>query len=225
MKTPNAQYNVMKAGSLPVRIAAHMRKRMYQVFLDTSGVRKGESILDVGATSDRSLDSSNYLEAWYPYKDSITAVGIDDASFLEKLYPGMKFVFANGLDLPFPDDSFDFVHSSAVFEHVGSEACQKQFLAEMYRVARKAIFVTTPNRWFPVEFHTVLPLVHWLPKTWFRWLMNRTGRPFFGDEKNLNLVGYSDLVASCSELGIGQFRIKRLRLGGWTSNLVLYAKK
>jgi hypothetical protein len=23
--------------------------------------------------------------------------------------------------------------------------------------------VTTPNRWFPLEVHTLLPLVHWLP--------------------------------------------------------------
>jgi hypothetical protein len=23
--------------------------------------------------------------------------------------------------------------------------------------------VTTPNRWFPLEVHTLLPFVHWLP--------------------------------------------------------------
>ena len=27
----------------------------------------------------------------------------------------------------------------------------------------RRVFVTTPNRWFPVELHTRLPLVHWLP--------------------------------------------------------------
>ena len=27
------------------------------------------------------------------------------------------------------------------------------------------MFVTTPNRWFPIEVHTRLPLVHWLPET------------------------------------------------------------
>jgi hypothetical protein len=25
------------------------------------------------------------------------------------------------------------------------------------------VFVTTPNRWFPLEVHTLLPFVHWLP--------------------------------------------------------------
>jgi hypothetical protein len=26
------------------------------------------------------------------------------------------------------------------------------------------VFVSTPNRWFPVETHTLVPLVHWLPR-------------------------------------------------------------
>ena len=34
----------------------------------------------------------------------------------------------------------------------------------------------TPNRWFPIEFHTLLPLVHWLPPEHFRKLLVLTGR-------------------------------------------------
>jgi hypothetical protein len=34
---------------------------------------------------------------------------------------------------------------------------------ELCRVARR-VFVTTPNRHFPLEVHTLLPFVHWLPK-------------------------------------------------------------
>jgi hypothetical protein len=35
-------------------------------------------------------------------------------------------------------------------------------VAEALRVSRR-VFITTPNRWFPIEVHTKLPLVHWLP--------------------------------------------------------------
>ena len=35
-------------------------------------------------------------------------------------------------------------------------------MREAVRVGRR-VFLTTPNRWFPVEVHTRLPLVHWLP--------------------------------------------------------------
>ena len=49
-----------------------------------------------------------------------------------------------------------------MIEHVGGREQQRRFVEESLRVARRA-FITTPNRWFPVEVHTLLPLVHWLP--------------------------------------------------------------
>ena len=38
-----------------------------------------------------------------------------------------------------------------------------QLIAECSRVAKRMVFLTTPNRWFPIEVHTALPLIHWLP--------------------------------------------------------------
>src|SRR5262245_56994191 len=102
---PNAQYNVAAAGSLPVRIAAHQRRKMFGRFVQDTGVAAEERILDVGVTSDRTYEASNYLEAWYPHKHMVTAVGIDDASFLCGQYPGMRFVMADGLRLPFCDQA------------------------------------------------------------------------------------------------------------------------
>ena len=52
--------------------------------------------------------------------------------------------------------------SNAVIEHVGGRDRQRALVREALRVGR-SVFVTTPNRWFPVELHTRLPLVHWLP--------------------------------------------------------------
>jgi hypothetical protein len=49
-----------------------------------------------------------------------------------------------------------------VVEHVGGREEQRRFLGELCRVAPR-VFVSTPNRWFPVETHTLVPLVHWLP--------------------------------------------------------------
>jgi SAM-dependent methyltransferase len=194
---------------------------MYARFVADCGVTAKDSILDLGATSDRSYASSNYLEAWHPYKDQITAAGIDDASFLEVQYPGVKFIFANGLKLPFSDLSFDVVHSSAVIEHVGASANQATYVAECARIARKAIFLTTPNRWFPVEFHTLLPIVHWLPKQYFRWLLNRVGLEFFAEEHNLNLLSRGELERLTGKRNEFDFRISSVALLGWPSNLLL----
>jgi hypothetical protein len=223
MHKPNAQYNVAAPESLPIRIAGLMRRRMYASFVEASGIQASDTILDIGATSDRSYDHSNYLEAWYPHKQRIVAVGIDDARFLELAYPGMRFVQADGRNLPFADKSFDFVHASAVLEHVGGTDRQARFVAEALRVARKAVFLTTPNRWFPIEFHTVLPLVHWLPKPVFRWTLQQIGRGFFASEDNLNLLTAAELKAICRRIGVAQFRVERVRLAGLSTNLLLIA--
>jgi len=218
---PNAQYNVAAPSSLPVRIAARARRRMYERFLARTQIATDETLLDVGATSDQTYESSNYIAAWYPLKDRITAVGIDDASFLEDRYPGLTFVRADGRELPFAPCSFDVVHSSAVLEHVGGAADQRRFIGELARVARRAVFLTTPNRWFPVEFHTVLPFVHWLPKPTFRRLLRDTRYAFFADESHLNLLGRRDVLRLCDGLTGWDARIEPLRLYGLCSNLLV----
>jgi hypothetical protein len=218
---PNAQYNLAAANGLPARLTAYQRQKMFDCFVSDTRVLPGETILDVGVTSDRTYQASNYLEAWYPHKSMITAAGIDDASFLCSQYPGVRFVRANGLSLPFRDRSFDVVHASAVIEHVGSFARQCALLRECCRVARRAVFITTPNRWFPVEFHTLLPLVHWLPKAIFRALMRATGRGFFASEDNLNLMAAPELTRAAA-LNYGfACNVSYVFLGGWPSNLLL----
>lgn len=224
-QTVNRAYNVARPDSLPVRLAGRQRREMYRRFLAASAVADGDTILDVGVTADTSYESSNYLEAWYPHKARIVATGIDDAAFLETRYPGVKFVAASGLDLPFADRAFDVVHSSAVIEHVGSFERQCRLIAECCRVARRAVFMTTPNRWFPVEFHTVLPLLHWLPKPAFRAAMRVTGRAFFAEETNLNLMSARELRAAAARIAGFEAEVTTVALAGWPSNLLLSMRR
>lgn len=195
---------------------------MYARFLAAAGVGPEDRILDVGVTSDDKLEASNYLETWYPHKAQITACGIDDgAVYLERRYPGLRYMKADGTSLPFPDGEFDVVHSSAVIEHVGSRANQDRFVSELMRVAKRVVFITTPNRWFPVEFHSILPLVHWLPARGFRTFLKMIGHAELAKEENLNLLCRRDLQEICQGLHVHDFRIEGVRLLGWTSNLLL----
>jgi hypothetical protein len=224
----NAQYNVAPARSLPVKIIAFQRRRIFDAFLGECALPDpSKTILDIGVTSDRSYDASNYLEAWYPHKDKVTASGIDEADFLEDIYPGMTFIKADALDLPFPDQSFDVVHSSAVIEHVGDFKNQTKMISECARVARSHFFITTPNRWFPVEFHSVLPLIHWLPKDIFRAFLKRTGRSFFAEESHLNLMSRRELL-SAAKIGCERefaLALRTASLLGWPSNLLLVGRR
>jgi methyltransferase family protein len=223
--TADPAYGLAPPGSLPTRIAKHQRRRMLARFLRATKIAPQDSILDVGVTSDRSHSHSNYLEAWYPHRERITATGVEDAAFLEQEFPGVRFVRADGLRLPFGDASFDFVHASAVIEHVGSRERQAAFLRELWRVARKGLFVTTPDRWFPIEVHTVLPLLHYLPPPLFRRILTALGREFFADEANLNLLSRRSLAAAARAAAIERFRIESVALLGWPSNLLLIANK
>lgn len=74
-------------------------------------------------------------------------------------YPSMV---ADARDMPFPDDYVDFALANAIIEHVGDRDDQARFVAEHCRVAR-CWAITTPNKWFPIESHTAVAFLHWLP--------------------------------------------------------------
>ncbi|GAB4477064.1 MAG: hypothetical protein OHK0037_38890 [Elainellaceae cyanobacterium] len=218
-RTKRSDYVQPNLLGLVSKLSLYARKRMMRSLLDLAQPTAQTTVLDVGVTLDRREDC-NFFEKFYPYPDRITAVGLEDASFLEQEFPGLKFVQANALDLPFPDQSFDLVVSFAVIEHVGNRAQQQAFVQELCRVG-KQVYIATPNRWYPVEFHTILPLVHWLPPRWFRRILRLLGHDFWAEEANLNLLTLSEFKRLFPPNVTLYARPTRLL--GWVSNLTLFA--
>jgi hypothetical protein len=220
--SPNDQFNVAAPDSLAIRVSTMVRRDMFRMFMSEMQPTDHDLVLDIGVTSDRTYENSNYFEALYPYKRQIVAAGMQDAAFLERLYPGVRYVQADALDMPFADRAFDIVHSSAVLEHVGSLGNQARMISECLRVARRGICLTTPNRWFPIEFHTQLPLIHWLPKPISRQVFQWLGFDELARERNLNLMTASELRTITRAAAGFDFRIAAARLLGWKSNLILF---
>ena len=147
------------------RVSLWSRERKLRLFLELFRPGPETSVLDVGVTDAPFGGGStdNYFEARYPYPDRITAVGATELDRFAAAFPAVRIVRADGRDLPFADQEFDLAFSNAVVEHVaGGRDGQRRFVAELCRVAAR-VFVATPNRWFPVDPHTLLPFVHWLP--------------------------------------------------------------
>jgi hypothetical protein len=194
------------------------RLKMMRSFLALAQPDAETSVLDVGVTSNRRSDS-NFFERHYPHPEKITALGLDDASFLQDEYPGLQFVKGDALAMPFADQSFELATSWATIEHVGSRDRQKLFVEEMCRVSKR-VLITTPNRWFPVEFHTVTPLIHWLKPPTFRGILRTLGMEFYASEETLNLLGESDFMKLVPP-GV-RCRTQHNRLFGLVSNLIFF---
>ena len=147
------------------RVSLRSRERKLRLFLEVFRPGPETTVVDVGVTDAPfgSGSTDNFFEALYPWPDRITAVGRTELDRFAAAFPHVRAVRADGRRLPFADGEFELGFSNAVVEHVaGGRSGQRQFVAELCRVARR-VFVTTPNRWFPLDPHTLLPLVHWLP--------------------------------------------------------------
>lgn len=152
-------------------ISLRSRRRKLALFLEVMGLTPATTVLDVGvdevslgdAGGQSGCTTHNLLEERYPWPERLTALGLHDGARFRERYPQIAYVQGDACALPFADGAFDVVHSNAVIEHVGGRERQEAFVREAVRVGRR-VFVTTPNRWFPIEVHTRLPLVHWLPE-------------------------------------------------------------
>jgi SAM-dependent methyltransferase len=147
------------------RASFRSRERKMRLFLELFAPGPETTVIDVGVTDAPfgGGSSDNFFEALYPWPERITAVGRTELERFHAAFPAVRAVRSDGRELPFADGEFDLGFSNAVVEHVaGGPAGRHRFVHELCRVAGR-VFVTTPNRWFPLDPHTLLPFVHWLP--------------------------------------------------------------
>lgn len=152
------------------RISRIRKNHLFQKLLQEIPDAK---ILDIG--SEIGEKDFFFIDS-HPYKHNITSINIspEHVNKIKETYPEVTASVGDARSLEFPDNYFDVVYSNAVIEHVGDLEDQFKMASEVMRVG-KNWFITTPNRFFPFEFHMRLPLVTWLPHKVMHWFGSHCG--------------------------------------------------
>jgi Methyltransferase domain len=195
------------------------RRKRFELFMRLLAPDSTDRVLDVGVT-DTDWRSSNFFEARYPWPERITAIALEPMPTFEKLFPAVHVVVGDGRRLPFERGAFDIGFSNAVLEHVGSRSDQRRFIGELLRTCSQ-VFVATPNATFPIDPHTLLPFVHWLPRRLRDRVLYRLGLGQWAGESNLNPLHASDLI-KLFPAGV-DVRIIRQRVLGMTTVIIAVA--
>ncbi|PIR92980.1 SAM-dependent methyltransferase [Candidatus Falkowbacteria bacterium CG10_big_fil_rev_8_21_14_0_10_43_10] len=205
--------------SFAYRVSAYNRQKKWQKFINIMRPGSKTTILDAGFSDREYGPVDNFLEKNYLYPQKITALGIDRPREFIKNYPLVKAICYGGHKFPFTDKSFDIIWSNAVWEHIIGRESQLNFLREIKRVGCKA-FITTPNRFFPVEVHTRLPLLHYLPKKVFDKILRWLGKPWAagGYMDPLSLKEVKELLARAE---IKNYQIIKNKLFGLTLDYII----
>jgi len=205
--------------SFAYRVSKFNRNRKWKLFLERFDPQPDTTVLDVGFSDVELSETDNFIEKFYPFPAMLTALGLGPAPNFGTRYPQVKCVMYDGAEFPFDDKCFDVCWSNAVVEHVGDRNAQRNFLKEIARVSRQA-FITTPNRYFPIEVHTRTPLLHLLPKPVFEGYLNLIGKGWATGDY-MNLLSLGEIKALLKEANIAEFEIIKNKILGFSLDFVI----
>jgi 2-polyprenyl-3-methyl-5-hydroxy-6-metoxy-1,4-benzoquinol methylase len=214
----NKQHPFMR---LQTRFSIQMRQRM----LNSLPLRKEMRVLEVGATPDTELADSNFFSRQIRSRGNDVWISSPEDCSAMAARNDLKWVPFDALLKG--TQRFDVVISSAVLEHVGSSHESKlEHLRLLDKVATQLVMVSTPNRYHWLEFHTKLPLIHWLPKSWHRALLRTLGMKTWGDPNHLDLLNFNQFDNLINAVFTGsRVTFQKLHFLGATSNLMALIDK
>ena len=180
--------------------------------------------LDIGTTSDDKNASSNIVIKNIKNIDKFKCISdqmVNSDFFNKKLKKSITEEFSENELYEF---SSDLVISNATIEHVGGELKQKKMIENIIKLTKKIFIITTPNRFYPIELHTKIPLIHWFPKSTYRKILKFLGLSFYANEENLNLLSANELKKMLNNQKI-TYEIKFIKLMFFKSNIIIIGKK
>lgn len=207
-------------GKLFDKLLLRHRKKMFIQISRFVDLYSFESILDIGSTADSGEASNIFLH----FFSEFNVVSISDQIIppeVKAKFPHVNFIKGDALQIDYPEKNFDLVFSNATLEHVGSFINQGTFISEAVRVSKKSTIIIFPNRWFPIETHTKIPLIHFLPNRVHRKILKTIGFYELSLEKNLNIPMKHQVINLMKNLKLETYKIHKIKFFCFTSNLVI----
>jgi SAM-dependent methyltransferase len=157
---------------------------------------KTKRALDIGCEFGKLTDL-------YAHNTKLQWWGLDPDVDKKQLSPqGIELLYGYAHKIPFPDAHFDCLMFANVYEHVDPE-WRVPALAEMNRVltAGGILVGQLPNPYFPIESHSRLPFLTYLPARLRRiyWRLTPTGWDY--DRAHFFVVNVHDLKTIAQSQG------------------------
>ena len=143
------------------------QKRMQFFKTSLKGLNRPLRILDVGGNEGFWVNAGFHTES----DIQITILNLTKAKVQ---YPNFESVIGDATELSqYEDKVFDIAFSNSVIEHLYNKENQIKMANEIIRVG-KYHFVQTPNKYFFMEPHYLLPFFQFLPKKLRYFILTKT---------------------------------------------------
>ncbi len=205
-------------------LATAMRRRRFALLLSFLEEKRGQPIklLDVGGTQE----FWTMMSGGAPPDVHVTLLNLHQPRVSEPRFEGVE---GDARDLSrYADGAFDIVFSNSVIEHLGPKLEDQRRMADEIRRVGKRYFVQTPNRYFPLEPHFLMPGFQFWPVALRVWAISHFNvgwyKRFVDEEAARREV---ESISLLSEAQVRSFfpdaRIYREKFLGLTKSFIAYS--
>lgn len=197
-------------------------EKFYKEYVLSYEPDKKKKILDLGGTI-------NFWETMdFKYFDTVflTLLNLEKAVVPEN-YGNISSVAGDAADLKqYRDQSFDLVFSNSVIEHVGGFEAQRRMANEMIRTGKHG-YLQTPNRYFILEPHYLVPFFQFFPVGFRAFLIRHFQLGNMPKaENNADALELAESVRLLTEKELRMLfpgvRIRKEKIGFMTKSFYLY---
>lgn len=161
-------------------ISTKIRQENFKIFKNlVSSFGRKVKVLDIGGTQEY-WEMMEYTD---PNLIEVVLINIDE---IQVSLPNFRAIKKNALELDINGFDCDIVFSHSLIEHVDHER-----FAQLISDSKKPYFIQTPNKYFPIEPHFLIPLFQFMP-LWLKLYLTRNSS-IKNEVETINLLSKGDL--------------------------------